>query len=67
MTLSNLLSVIKSNKTIIINLYDENDLLLISFGHPGYMHLDDELETREVESMEILTLTSINIKLAATN
>lgn len=64
MTLSELLSVIKSKKPITINLYDENDLLLISFGHLGYIHLDDDLENRKIQEIEIINLTNINIKLA---
>lgn len=64
MTLSELLSVIKSKKSITINLYDENDLLLISFGHLGYIHLDDDLENRKIQEIEIVNLTNINIKLA---
>ena len=64
MNLENLLSVLKSSKTITVNLYDENDLLLISFGHPGYDALDDDLLVRDIRELEFLTLANINVKLA---
>ena len=65
MTLTNLLSVIKSTRDITINLYDENNLLLISFEYTGYKCLDDDLENREVQEIDIVTLSNIKIKLAA--
>lgn len=64
MTLESLFQAIVSVKTITINLYDSNDLLLITFGLPGYDALDDYLLDRKVKAIEILTLTSLNVRLA---
>ena len=61
MELQGLLQAIVSQKTVTINLFDENDLLLISFGLPGYDCLDDYLLDDEVIKIEILTLYNINI------
>lgn len=60
-TLEGLLKVISSEKTITVNLYDENNLLLISFGLPGYDCLDDFLLDDEVTKLEILNLYNLNI------
>jgi hypothetical protein len=60
-TLEGLLKVIVSQKIITVNLYDENDLLLISFGLPGYDCLDDFLLDDEVTKLEITNLYNINI------
>jgi len=64
-TLAGLLSVIESQKVVTVNLYDENDLLLITFNLPGFNCLEDELEERTVAKMKINTLTNIDITLAA--
>ena len=64
-TLAGLLSVIESQKVITVNLFDENDLLLITFNLPGYACLEDALEEREVAKMKINNLTNIDITLAA--
>lgn len=64
-TLKGLLSVIESVKPITVNLFDENDLLLITFVLPGYPYLEDELEDREVAKLKINNLTNIDITLAA--
>lgn len=66
-TLAGLLDVIESQKTIVVNLYDENELLLISFNQPGYHCLDDELEDREVAKIKINSLTNIDVYLKPTN
>lgn len=60
-TLEGLLKVIQSDKIITVNLYDENDLLLITFGLPGYMALDDFLCDDEVTKVIIKSLTSMDI------
>ena len=66
-TLSGLLSVIESQKVITVNLYDADNLLLISFSLPGYTHLDDELEETEVATVRINSLTNIDVVLKPTN
>ena len=60
-TLEGLLKVIKSDKTITVNLYNESDLLLITFGLPGYDCLDDFLLDDEVTKLEIINLLTLNI------
>jgi hypothetical protein len=64
MTLEKLLTALVSNNSITVNLYDEKGLLLITFGHPGYDSLDNELLTREVSELEIQNVKSIRVKLA---
>jgi hypothetical protein len=64
MTLEKLLTALVSDNSITVNLYDEKGLLLITFGHPGYDSLDDELLTREVSELEIQNVKSIRVKLA---
>lgn len=66
-TLAGLLSVIESQKVVTVNLFDSNDLLLITFSLPGYTHLDDELEDTEVEKVRINSLTNIDVVLKASN
>jgi len=65
--LEGLLSIIKSEKIITVNLFDENDLLLITFHLPGYEHIEEDLLLREVAELKIVSLNTINIKLAAIN
>lgn len=60
-TLKGLLSVIESTKPITINLFDENDLLLITFELKGYQCLDDFLEDDEVKTIRIKNLNMIDI------
>ena len=64
MTLEKLLTALVSDNSITVNLYNEKGLLLITFGHPGYDSLDDELLTREVSELEIQNVKSIRVKLA---
>ena len=64
-TLNGLLSIIKSEKIITVNLYNENDLLLITFHLPGYEHIEEDLLLREVAELKIINLNTINVKLAA--
>ncbi len=66
-TLEGLLKVIASEKVITVNLYSENDLLLITFGLPGYDCLDDFLLDDEVLKLEITNLYNINVKIDTSN
>ena len=59
--LEGLLSVIESEKPITINLYDENNLLLIKFELPGYKSLDDFLEDDEVTKIKINNLYNLDV------
>jgi len=62
MELQNLLKAIFSPAKIIqIDLYNENNLLLISFALPGYDCLDDFLLDDEVKRLEIVNLNKLNI------
>jgi hypothetical protein len=63
-TLAGLLSVIESQKVVTVNLYDDQDLLLITFNLPGHACLEDELEERTVAKIKINSLTNIDITLA---
>ena len=60
-TLEGLLSVIESVKPITINLYDENNLLLITFQLPGYKSLDDFLCDDEVTKIVLKNLYTIDV------
>lgn len=60
-TLKGLLSVIESDKDIKVNLFNEQDLLLITFILKGYEYLDDFLEDDEVIKIEIVNNTTLNI------
>ena len=60
-TLGGLLKVIDSEKPITINLYDENDLLLITFNHLGYECLDNFLCDDEIIKVVIKNLYTLNI------
>lgn len=60
-TLKGLLSVIKSDKDITINLFDENNLLIITFLMNGYPALEDVLEADEVIKIEFPKVNTINV------
>jgi hypothetical protein len=60
-TLGGLLSTIVSTKKITINLFDQNDLLIITFILDGYEALEDELEAATVTKIEISNMTTLNI------
>ena len=60
-TLEGFLSVIETSKSITINLFDEKDLLLISFELAGYAALDDFLCDDEVIKIEFKTINTINV------
>jgi uncharacterized pyridoxamine 5'-phosphate oxidase family protein len=59
--LKGLLSVIVSEKPITINLYNEKNLLLITFVLPGYPYLEDVYEEDQVTRIEIKNLSTLNI------
>ena len=56
--LESLLALIKDDKNILINLYNENDLLLITFNLAGYASLKDELLAREVKTLYLNSKTA---------
>lgn len=60
-----LLTTIESEKVITVNLFDDADLLLISFGLPGYDSLDDELLKLPVRKIKINNVANINIYLGS--
>jgi len=66
-TLEGLLSVIDSSKALTVNLYQQGldekvgDLLLISFGLPGYDCLDDFLLDDEVTKIVIKSVNAIDV------
>ena len=60
-TLGGLLSTISSTKNITINLFNQSNLLIITFILTGYKALEDDLEASQVTKIEILTPTSLNI------
>ena len=62
-TLEGFLSVIKSTKPIMVNLFNENELLLISFELAGYNALDDFLMDDEVTGIEFKTPNIINVSI----
>lgn len=59
--LKGLLSVIVSEKPITINLFNEKNLLLITFVQPGYKMLEDVYEEDPVTRVEIKNLSTLNI------
>ena len=66
-TLKGLLSVIQSEKDITINLFDENDLLIITFLMNGYSALEDVLEADEVIKIEFPKMNTINVTINTVN
>lgn len=65
MTLESLLTAIRSTKSINVNLYDNADLLLISFVLPGFESLDPNLLSQEVKSIELPAVNALKITLKA--
>lgn len=63
MTLENLLVALRSDKKIFVDLYSNENLLLISFNLPGYESVSAELLAREVKSVELPAINSIKITL----
>ena len=60
-TLEGFLKAIFTTKPITINLFNENNLLLISFELAGYQALDDFFADDEVTRIEFKTLNTINV------
>ena len=60
-TLEGFLSVIKILKPITINLFNENDILLISFELAGYNAIDDFLMDDKIIKIEFKTINTINV------
>lgn len=60
-TLEGLCQTISSTKNITINLFDEKNLLLITFVLAGYKSIDDFLMDDEVIKIEIINTTLINV------
>ena len=60
-----LLSLIKNEDIVLVSIYDENNLLLITFELPGYMQLKSELLAREVDSMVIKAKSAVDITVKA--
>lgn len=67
-TLKGLLSVIESSKPITINLYNsEDNLLLITFLHPGYAALEDVIEMDEITKIVINGLYTLDVYIDTSN
>ncbi len=65
--LKGLLSTILSEKSITVNLYNEKNLLLISFILPGYPCLEDKYEEDPVTRIEIKSTNVLNITIDTSN
>ena len=65
-TLGGLLSTIVSVKPITVNLYDQNELLLITFLLPGFAALEDVLEQDPVTKIEIVNMQTLNVTIDTT-
>ena len=63
MTLESLLAALRSEKKIFVDLFDNSNLLLISFNLPGYESVSADLLAREVKSIELPAINSIKITL----
>jgi hypothetical protein len=68
MTLEALLKVIapKAGKNITVNLLGEDNLLKITFQHPGFGCLDESVLESEVVRIDVQTLSVWNITIAST-
>ena len=66
MTLGDFLGTAEiGTKPVTVNLYDKDDLLLITFILPGYPNLDDTLEASIIRKWSMSNLYTINVYLAA--
>lgn len=63
MRLMDLFQAIESKMPILVQLFDENDLLVIKFELPGFDALDDYLLEKTVNKLEIISSNSLKIKL----
>lgn len=66
-TLGGFLSVLESAKPITINLYKENELLIITFIKDGYEALEDELEAASVKKIVLKNLNTIDVTIETEN
>ena len=66
-TLEGFLSVIHTNKNITINLFNENNDLLITFGLSGYPALDDFLCDDEITKIQFVSITNLNVYIDTSN
>ena len=66
-TLGGFLSVLESAKPITINLYKENELLIITFIKDGYEALEDELEAASVKKIVLKNINTIDITIETIN
>jgi len=63
MTLESLLAAFRSDKKIMVDLYSNNNLLLISFNLPGFESVSAELLAQEVKTVELPAVNSVKITL----
>ena len=63
MTLQSLLEALRSEKKIYINLYNNSNLLLISFNLPGYESVSPALLAEEVKTLELPAINEVKITL----
>ena len=63
MILESLLAALRSEKKIFVDLYSNENLLLISFNLPGYESVSAELLAKEVKSVELPAINSVKITL----
>lgn len=59
--LKGLLSVITGDKPITINLFNEKNILLITFAQPGYKMLEDIYEEDPVTRVELKNIATLNV------
>ena len=59
--------VAPKNKEITVNLYDQDNLSIITFQLPGYKALEDQIEECEVTKIVINNLYSIDITIDTSN
>lgn len=61
-TLRGFLQVLESQKPVTINLYDKDtELLIITFLHPGYAALEDEIEFAEISKIVVKNLYTFDV------
>lgn len=60
-TLGGFLSVLESTKPITINLYKEDELLIITFIKDGYTALEDQYEAATVKKIILKSLNTIDV------
>lgn len=63
MTLESLLKALRTEKKIYINLYNNANLLLISFNLPGYESVSPTLLAEEVKTLELPAINEVKITL----